>query len=48
MAERLVIRGGFVLTGDDRLGDVANGDVLVEDGLVVEVRPVSRALTQRS
>jgi len=39
VAERLVIRGGFVLTGDDRLGDVANGDVLVEDGLVVEVRP---------
>ncbi len=37
MPGRLLVRGGFVLTGDDRLGDVADGDVLVEDGLIVEV-----------
>jgi cytosine/adenosine deaminase-related metal-dependent hydrolase len=37
VAGRLLIRGGVVLTGDDRLGDVADGDILVEDGRIVDV-----------
>ena len=37
MSERLVIRGGFVVSMDPSIGEVANADVLVEDGKIVEI-----------
>lgn len=35
--ERILIRGGTVLTQDPQNGDVDGGDVLIEDGLIVAV-----------
>jgi cytosine/adenosine deaminase-related metal-dependent hydrolase len=37
--ERILIRGGHVLTMDDRLGDVPRGDVLIEGDRIVAVAP---------
>ncbi|MEU1998037.1 amidohydrolase family protein [Nocardia gamkensis] len=34
---RLLLRGGIVLTMDEHLGDHERGDVLIEDGRIVEV-----------
>ncbi|MFI7665701.1 amidohydrolase family protein [Nocardia sp. NPDC049526] len=34
---RLLLRGGIVLTMDEKLGDHERGDVLIEDGRIVEV-----------
>ncbi|MGW6622044.1 amidohydrolase family protein [Nocardia sp. NPDC055002] len=34
---RLLLRGGIVLTMDDDLGDLDRGDVLIEDGKIVQV-----------
>lgn len=39
MPDRLLIKGGTVLTMDPRLGDLPVGDVLVEDGRIVDVAP---------
>ena len=39
MSERLVIRGGFVVSMDPAIGEVPNADVLVEDGKIVEIGP---------
>lgn len=39
MSERLVIRGGFVITVDPELGDLPRCDVLVEDGTIQAVGP---------
>ena len=39
MAERTLIKGGIVLSLDPKVGDFANGDVLIENGKIVEVRP---------
>ena len=36
-SQRLLIRNGFVVSMDADLGDVPNGDVLVEDGKIVDV-----------
>ena len=36
---RILIKGGLVLTLDRRIGDFAQGDVLIEDGKIREVRP---------
>ena len=36
-AQRLLIRNGFVVSMDPDVGDIPNGDVLVEDGKIVEV-----------
>jgi 5-methylthioadenosine/S-adenosylhomocysteine deaminase len=36
-AQRLLIRNGFVVSMDPGIGDIPNGDVLVEDGKIVEV-----------
>jgi cytosine/adenosine deaminase-related metal-dependent hydrolase len=36
-SQRLLIRNGFVVSMDPGLGEIANGDVLVEDGAIVEV-----------
>ena len=37
--DRLVLRGGTILTMDPRLGTLPWGDVLIEDGLVTKVAP---------
>lgn len=39
MGERLLIRGGYVLSMDPGIGEMVEGDVLIEDGVIVEVRP---------
>jgi len=36
-SQRLFIRNGFVVSMDPDVGEIANGDVLVEDGAIVEV-----------
>jgi 5-methylthioadenosine/S-adenosylhomocysteine deaminase len=36
-SQRLFIRNGFVVSMDPKLGEIPNGDVLVEDGVIVEV-----------
>jgi len=41
--ERLLLRGGTVITMDSRLGTLPWGDVLIEDGLVVNVAPTISA-----
>jgi len=38
-ARRLLIKGGVVLTLDRQFGDFAQGDILIEDGKIREVRP---------
>ena len=37
MTDRILIRGGIVLTQDADLGEINGADVLVEDGLIVDV-----------
>jgi 5-methylthioadenosine/S-adenosylhomocysteine deaminase len=37
MADRKLVRGGFVITMDDRLGDIPNGDVLIEGDRIADV-----------
>ena len=37
MTDRILIRGGIVLTQDPELGELANADVLIEDGAIVDV-----------
>jgi cytosine/adenosine deaminase-related metal-dependent hydrolase len=39
MSDRLLIRGGCVLTLDRELGELPRGDVLVEDGRIAAVAP---------
>ena len=39
MSERLVVRGGFVVSMDADVGELPNADVLVEDGKIVEIGP---------
>jgi 5-methylthioadenosine/S-adenosylhomocysteine deaminase len=39
MADRTLIRGGIVLTQDDKLGELPNADVLIEGDRIVEVGP---------
>jgi 5-methylthioadenosine/S-adenosylhomocysteine deaminase len=39
VSERLVIRGGFVVSIDADIGEVPDADVLVEDGKIVEIGP---------
>src|ERR687888_763474 len=36
-SQRLLIRNGFVVSMDPGVGDIPNGDVLVEDGKIVEI-----------
>ena len=52
-SQRLVIRNGFVVSMDPELGDIPNGEVLVEDGKIVEVGrglggPTPRRSTRRA
>ena len=37
MADRLLLRGGYVVTMDEQLGDIPGGDVLVEGDTIVQV-----------
>jgi 5-methylthioadenosine/S-adenosylhomocysteine deaminase len=37
MAERILVRGGHVLTGDPELGDITGGEVLIEGDTIVQV-----------
>jgi 5-methylthioadenosine/S-adenosylhomocysteine deaminase len=39
MPNELLIKGGHVVTMDPALGDQPDSDVLVRDGVIVEVRP---------
>lgn len=39
MADRTLIRGGYVLTLDPELGDVPRGDLLIEDGRIAAIGP---------
>ena len=39
MSDRLLLRGGCVITLDPALGDLARGDVLIEDDRIVAVEP---------
>ena len=39
MSERLVVRGGFVVSMDPEIGEMPNADILVEDGKIVEIGP---------
>ncbi len=36
-SQRLFVRNGFVVSMDPAVGEIPNGDVLVEDGVIVEV-----------
>lgn len=38
-AQRIVLKGGIVLSLDPKVGDFASGDVLIEDGKIQAVRP---------
>jgi cytosine/adenosine deaminase-related metal-dependent hydrolase len=39
MPNKLLIKGGHVVTMDPALGDQPDSDILVSDGVIVEVRP---------
>lgn len=39
MGQRIVVRGGWVLTMDPALGDQPGADVLVDDGVIVAIAP---------
>src|SRR5690348_11267160 len=36
-SQRLLIHNGFVVSMDPAIGEIPNGDVLVEDGKIVEI-----------
>lgn len=38
---RLLISGGYIVTGDTTLGDIPVGDVLIEDGVITAITPRS-------
>jgi 5-methylthioadenosine/S-adenosylhomocysteine deaminase len=39
MSNRMLLRGGYVISMDAQVGDLERGDVLVEDGRIADVRP---------
>src|SRR5688572_9000216 len=39
MADRIVLRGGYVITMDRELGDLPGGDVLIEGDTIAQVAP---------
>jgi cytosine/adenosine deaminase-related metal-dependent hydrolase len=39
MAHELLLRGGLVVTVDDKLGDLPNADVLIKDGVIAAIGP---------
>ncbi len=38
MSDRVVLRGGYVLSMDERVGELTTGDVLIEDGVIGAVK----------
>jgi cytosine/adenosine deaminase-related metal-dependent hydrolase len=38
-SQRLVFRNGFVVSMDPEIGEIPNGEVLIEDGVIVDVGP---------
>src|SRR4029079_14369120 len=38
-SQRQVFRNGFVVSMDPEIGEIPNGEVLVEDGVIVDVGP---------
>src|ERR1700690_62987 len=38
MSDRVVLRGGYVLSMDERVGELTTGDVLIEDGVIAAVQ----------
>jgi len=47
MTERLLIKGGYVLSMDPKIGELERGDVLVVDGRIAEVGTDLEAGTRR-
>jgi cytosine/adenosine deaminase-related metal-dependent hydrolase len=43
MGKRVLIRGGYVLSADRHVGELPEADVLIEDGVIVEVGPEVQA-----
>jgi cytosine/adenosine deaminase-related metal-dependent hydrolase len=41
MSERLLLRGGYVLSMDAQIGELVEGEVLIEDGLIASVEAAS-------
>ena len=41
--KRTLIKGGYVVTLDEKLGELPSGDVLIEDGAIAEIAPSIRA-----
>ena len=39
MSDRLLLRGGYVVSVDPEIGDINGGDVLIEDDTIAEVAP---------
>jgi len=39
LSNRTLLRGGYVLTMDGKIGDLPRGDVLIEDGIIRSVAP---------
>ena len=37
MSDRLLLRGGYVVSMDDSIGELATGDVLIEDGAIAAI-----------
>ena len=37
MSRRVLLRGGYVLSMDEQIGELAAGDVLIEDGAIAAV-----------
>ena len=52
MADRILLKGGTVITVDPNLGDIAGGDVLIEGDTIAEVArtspPTPRSSTPRA
>ena len=39
MSRELLLKGGYVVTVDDAIGDLPEGDVLIHDDLIAAVGP---------
>ena len=39
MSRELLLKGGYVVTVDDSIGDLPRGDVLIRDDLIAAVGP---------
>ena len=48
MSERVLLRGGHVLSMDEAVGELPAGDVLIEDGRIAAVAPLDRRRRRRA